>query len=159
MCVDDTYIPLVSPRPTHAGLDPVASEAFVALLRVAGRLLHELNAACAGHDITHDQYNVLRILRGVHPLGHPRYEIAARLVSRAPDVTRLLDRLEARGLVARGPHPENRRLSIATLTPAGLELLARVDPDIDAVARRYMAALGEHERRQLLRACERMLAP
>jgi DNA-binding MarR family transcriptional regulator len=148
----------VPQKATHAGLDPLASEAFVALLRVAGRLLHDLNAACAEHDITHDQYNVLRILRGVHPQGHPRYEIAARLVSRAPDVTRLLDRLEKRGLVARGWHPENRRLSIARITPAGLALLAAVDPRIDQVAAAYTAHLSETEWRQLGRACQRMLA-
>lgn len=145
-------------KATHAGLDPLASEAFVALLRVAGRLLHDLNAACAEHDITHDQYNVLRILRGVHPQGHPRYEIAARLVSRAPDVTRLLDRLEKRGLVARSWQPENRRLSIATITSAGLALLAAVDPRIDQLAAAYTGNLSEIEWRQLARACQRMLS-
>lgn len=145
-------------RPTHATLPPLASEAFVALLRVAGRLLRDLDEACGEFGLTHDQYNVLRILRGVHPQGHPRYEIADRLVSRAPDVTRLLDRLEKRGLVSRGWHPGNRRLSIATITADGLALLKRVDPRMDAVAARYVGDLPEAEWRTLVRACGRMLA-
>jgi hypothetical protein len=85
----------------HSGLTPIASEAFVALLRVAGQLQRDLDDACHEFGLTHDQYNVLRILRGVHPEGHPRFEIAARLVRRAPDVTRLIDRLERRGWVRR----------------------------------------------------------
>lgn len=145
-------------KPTHATLPPLASEAFIALLRVAGRLLRDLDEACAESGLTHDQYNVLRILRGVHPQGHPRYEVAARLVSRAPDVTRLLDRLEKRGLVRRSWHPDNRRLSIATITAEGLALLKRVDPRMDAVAARYVGDLPETEWRTLVRACGRMLA-
>jgi DNA-binding MarR family transcriptional regulator len=141
----------------HSGLGPIASETFVALLRVAGRLQCDLDDACREFGLTHDQYNVLRILRGVHPEGHPRFEIAARLVRRAPDVTRLLDRLERRRLVHRGASPGNRRLSIATITDEGLELLREVDPRIDAVARAYVAELAEADCRVLLRACRRML--
>src|SRR5215204_2537155 len=61
-----------------------------------------MNDVCRKHGVTHDQYNILRILRGVHPTGHPRCEITKRLISRAPDVTRLLDRLVRQGLVERG---------------------------------------------------------
>jgi len=142
---------------THRGLGPVASEAFVALLRVAGRLQRDLDDACREFEITHDQYNVLRILRGAHPEGHPRFEVAARLVRRSPDVTRLIDRLEKRGLVRRGWAPSNRRLSIATITDAGLALLAEIDPRIDAVARSYMGAQSEADCQALRRIFRRML--
>src|SRR5215204_1880034 len=91
-----------------------------------------MNDVCREHGVTHDQYNILRILRGVHPTGHPRCEIAKRLISRAPDVTRLLDRLVRQGLVERGWAPDNRRHSIATITPVGLALLEKIDPQIDA---------------------------
>jgi len=91
-----------------------------------------MNDVCREHGVTHDQYNILRILRGVHPTGHPRCEIAKRLISRAPNVTRLLDRLVRQGLVERGWAPDNRRHSIATITPVGLALLEKIDPQIDA---------------------------
>lgn len=144
-------------RSVHSTLDATASEAFVGLLRVAGRLLRDLDDACKEADITHDQYNVLRILRGVHPEGHPRYEIAARLVRRSPDVTRLLDRLETRGLVTRRADPENRRLSIARITADGLALLTAVDPRIDAVAATYMDGHSEADCRAVSRVCRRIL--
>ena len=76
-------------------------ESFVGLLFAAGHVLRKLEQVCATHGITHTQYNVLRILRGIHPNGHPRCDIADRLISRAPDVTRILDRLDQQGLIER----------------------------------------------------------
>lgn len=109
------------------------------------------------HGITHTQYNVLRILRGVHPEGHPRCEVIDRLITRAPDVTRLLDRLERQGLVERGWSKENRRLSIAKITKKGLALLDKVDPDIDAVQRETVAKLSAPDQRSLARLCDRIV--
>src|SRR6185436_12914960 len=128
--------------PARAGL---AGDALVAMMVASGALLRDLDAACQQHGITHDQYNVLRILRGVYPEGHPRGEIAARLISRAPDVTRMLDRLVQRGLVRRGWHPANRRLSIATVTDKGLALLGEVDQLIVREHARYSSGITEHE--------------
>ena len=79
------------------------------------------------HGITLPQYNVLRILRGVHPEGHPRYEIAARMLDRAPDVTRIIDRLEEKQLVERERNGSDRRHSITRITSGGLELLESMD--------------------------------
>lgn len=107
--------------------------AFVGLLVVAERLGLQLEAVCERHGITHTQYNLLRILRGAPPEGHPRYEIANRLISPAPDVTRLLDRLDRQGLIERGWAPHNRRLSIARITEKGRALLAAVDPEVAAL--------------------------
>ena len=76
-------------------------EAVLNLLVAAGHVRERMDRVCAEHGITHGQYNVLRILRGAHPDGHPRGEIAARLIERAPDVTRLVDRLERHGYVER----------------------------------------------------------
>ena len=78
-----------------------AQKAMVSLLVTAGHVGRALDEVCLAHGITHDQYNVLRILRGVHPEGHARYAIAERLIGRSPDVTRLLDRLAREGSVAR----------------------------------------------------------
>ena len=122
----------------------------------AGSLVRDLDAACQQHGITHDQYNVLRILRGVYPEGHPRGEIAARLINRAPDVTRMLDRLVNRGLVLRGWHPKNRRLSIATITNQGLALLNEVDQLILREHARYTEGVSDDELATLRRVSQRI---
>ncbi len=98
-----------------------------------------------------------RILRGVHPEGHPRCEIAERLIGRAPDVTRLLDRLEQGKLIARNWSKENRRLSIATITAKGLELLRKMDPVIEALEKDTTGRLTAAEQTALVRICDRMV--
>jgi DNA-binding MarR family transcriptional regulator len=130
-----------------------AQEAILSLLFAAGNVRQALGEVCAAHGITHDQYNVLRILRGVHPNGHPRYEIAARLIERAPDVTRLLDRLERQGLIERTRSDEDRRLSLSRITADGLHLLDAMAPEILAVHERYAGNLTEVERQELVRLC------
>jgi DNA-binding MarR family transcriptional regulator len=139
--------------PARAAL---VGEALVAMMVAAGSLVRDLDAACQQHGITHDQYNILRILRGVYPGGHPRGEIAARLISRAPDVTRTLDRLVQRDLVRRGWHPKNRRLSMATITDKGLALLAEVDQLILREHARYTEGVTIDELTGLRRVCQRM---
>jgi DNA-binding MarR family transcriptional regulator len=111
----------------------------------------------ARHGITADQYNVLRILRGVFPGGHPRNEIARRMIHRAPDVTRMLDRLVRRRLVTRGRNPDDRRESIAMISRAGLALLDRVDPEVHATQVAVTRALGERELRELVRLCDALV--
>jgi DNA-binding MarR family transcriptional regulator len=133
-----------------------ADEAVVSLLVAAGQLGQRMNDLCRRHGITHDQYNILRILRGVHPEGHPRYEIAKRLISRAPDVTRLIDRLERQGLVERKWAPENRRHSIATITRAGLDLLTEIDPELDTLQREAVDGLTEQELEVFSRTCDHL---
>jgi DNA-binding MarR family transcriptional regulator len=126
---------------------------MVQLMRAAGRVERALEEVCASHGLTHDQYNVLRILRGAHPHGHPRYEIADRLISRAPDVTRLVGRLVRGGLVERYRPEEDQRLSMARVTGAGLRLLEEVDPQVRAVHESLASALGEKELRALGEMC------
>lgn len=139
--------------PARAAL---AGDALVAMMVAAGALVRDLDATCQQHDLTHDQYNVLRILRGVYPAGHPRGEISARLISRAPDVTRMLDRLVKKGLVERGWDPTNRRLSIATITAKGLALLSEVDQSIGREHARYTATMSEDDLSALRRICQQM---
>lgn len=122
----------------------------------AGALTRDLDAVCQQHGLTHDQYNVLRILRGVYPAGHPRGEISARLISRAPDVTRLLDRLVVKGLVERGWDPKNRRLSVATVTARGLALLAEIDQLVVREQARYTSGLADDDLTALRRLCQRI---
>ncbi|MFL5547869.1 MAG: MarR family winged helix-turn-helix transcriptional regulator, partial [Gemmatimonadales bacterium] len=104
-----------------------------------------------------DQYNVLRILRGVHPGGHPRHEIARRMIHSAPDVTRMLDRLLRRKLITRGRDPVDARLSIDRVTPAVLAFLKRVDPEVEKVQQKATAMLSPAERKELVRLCEKLV--
>ena len=134
-----------------------AQKAMVSLLVTAGHLARALEEVCAAHGITHDQYNVLRILRGVHPEGHPRYAIAERLIDRSPDVTRVLDRLEREGFVGRSRSDEDRRLSISHITDRGITLLKEIDPRILGVHEHFTARFSREEMHQLARLCEKAL--
>ena len=135
----------------------LADEAVVSLLVAAEHLEQLLLPVWDRHGITADQYNVLRILRGVYPGGHPRHEVARRMIHRAPDVTRMLDRLVRQGLVARVRNPEDRRESIATITRAGLTLLDRIDPDVHALQAAATAPLSERDLTQLARLCDALV--
>jgi DNA-binding MarR family transcriptional regulator len=137
-------------------LENPAQEAMVTLMVTAGHLVQGLEEVCALHGITHDQYNVLRILRGVHPGGHPRYAVAERLINRAPDVTRLLDRLEREKLVERRRSEEDRRLSISRITDRGLKLLEHTDPEILAVHERFAGELSAKDLDRLTNLLSRL---
>ena len=135
----------------------LADEAVVSLLVAADQIEQAIVPVWERHGVTADQYNVLRILRGVHPGGHPRNEIARRMIHRAPDVTRMLDRLERQGLAARARNPEDRRESIASITRKGLVLLERIDPDVHAVQTSVTHGLNERELRELIRLCDALV--
>ena len=112
--------------------------------------------AYAPFDITVPQFNVLRILRGAHPNGHPRYEISRRMVEPASDVTRLLDRLEKRGLIQRVRATLDKRLTHTRITPKGIALLDRLMPAKDAFIEKIGALLTKNECRQLSALCEKI---
>jgi DNA-binding MarR family transcriptional regulator len=134
-----------------------SDETVVSVLVAADHLDQQLIPVIMAHGVTHDQYNVLRILRGVHPEGHPRHEIARRMIHRAPDVTRMLDRLLRRKLINRVRDPRDARLSVARITPAGLALLKRIDPEVDEVVEKATAMLSPAERKELVRLCNRLV--
>lgn len=135
----------------------VADEAVVSLLVAAAHFEQATEAVFERHGITGDQYNVLRILRGAHPGGHPRCEVARRMIHPSPDVTRMLDRLARQGLVGRRRDPEDGRLSVATVTNAGLTLLARIDPELEAWQATATAPLSQAQLRQLARLCDALV--
>lgn len=139
----------IAQRVQQTRFQSTAQEAMVSLLVVAGQVQRALEETCQSHGITHEQYNVLRILRGAHPEGHPRYEISDRLIDRAPDVTRLLDRLVRQGLVVRSRSEKDRRLSVSRITRKGTALLAGMEEEILAVHERFAKPLDERERRLL----------
>src|ERR1700736_4042378 len=134
--------------------ESLAQEALLNLLVAADHLRARTERLCSEFGISASQYNVLRILRGVHPAGHPRCEIARRMIERAPDVTRLIDRLEKRGWVERDRSERDRRLSISRITAAGLELLDAIGPRFEQVQRELEGRLQRQDCRELSRICE-----
>lgn len=132
----------------------------VSLLNVivaASHIKEHFEALCARHGITSSQYNVLRILRGVHPNGHCRSEISKRMVDRAPDVTRIIDRLEKQGLVKRSRSGNDRRQSITKITRKGLQLLHSIHPDQD-LQKYFGIRISLQDQEQLSRICEGIYA-
>jgi DNA-binding MarR family transcriptional regulator len=101
-----------------------------------------------GHGISGPLYNVLRILRG-EGRSLPCLEVAARMVTRLPDITRLVDRLEALGLVTRSRTEEDRRVVLVTITEAGRRLLDVLDGPIGALLREQLGHLSPDEQAQL----------
>lgn len=99
-------------------------------------------------DLSSTQYNVLRILRG-SPAGLPCGEIANRMITRDPDITRLLDRLEKRGLISRWRETKDRRVVLARITPNGLKLLTRLDEPVEEAHRKQLGHLGKNRLRAL----------
>ncbi|HEY3566421.1 MAG TPA: MarR family transcriptional regulator [Thermoanaerobaculia bacterium] len=126
-------------------------EVVVALLRTADLIRRTVGRVLEPHDITPQQYNVLRILRGAGEQGLPTLEIAERMIEQAPGVTRLLDRLEVKGLVRRQRCAQDRRQVLCWLTPAGLELVERLDEPVDSADAEAVAMLTPEEQEKLLR--------
>jgi DNA-binding MarR family transcriptional regulator len=99
--------------------------------------------------LTATQYNVLRILRGAGTAGLSCGDVAGRMITRDPDLTRLLDRLEGRGLVTRARDGEDRRVVVTRITREGLSLLAELDEPVQAQNRKAVGHLGEQKLRSL----------
>lgn len=104
-------------------------------------------------DLSPTQYNVLRILRGA-PSGLPCGEIASRMITRDPDITRLLDRLSKRGLIGRRRESKDRRVVLTKITPDGLAVLARLDDPMQQTHRKQLGHLGSDRLKQLAELLE-----
>ena len=125
-------------------------EILLGLLIAAARLIEPWEKFLkTTADLTNNQYNVLRILRGSHPTRLACSEIAARMIARDPDITRLVDRLTRRGLVARVRSRQDRRVVEVALTDKGRELLRTLDPHVNRMPRAMLGHLGAARLKQL----------
>jgi DNA-binding MarR family transcriptional regulator len=130
-------------------------EAAVALLRTTDLLRRMIAGVVESKGITAQQYNVLRILRGAGDHGLPTLDIADRMIEQTPGITRLIDRLETKGLVSRERCPTDRRQVFCRISKSGLRLLGALDAPIRDAEERALSALGERELSTLIRLLDR----
>jgi DNA-binding MarR family transcriptional regulator len=125
-------------------------EATLNIVRTAAVLNEFLEQVLKPFGLSMAQYNVLRILRGAEPEALGRNDIRCRMVTRMPDMTRLLDRMEEAGLVARTRESDDRRLVLTRLTDRSREMLAAIDPQIEAEHQRRFLRLNKDDLRKLV---------
>lgn len=138
-----------SPARSAGRFDSPEQEVFLNLWRTYDRLRALEDELFERFDLTPQQYNALRLLRAEHPATLPTLALAARLVSRAPDVTRLLDKLEQRGLIVRERLVENRRVVRVGITASGLALLGRIAGPLRDCHTRQLGHLSATELKRL----------
>ncbi len=144
---------------TKARFDSPEQEAFLNLWRTYDRLRALEDDLFGRYDLTPQQYNALRLLRSEYPGALPTLALAERLVSRAPDITRLVDKLEARGLVVRERPADNRRVVRVGATPAGLRLLKDIAGPLRDCHARQLGHLSPAELRRLTKLLRAARAP
>jgi DNA-binding MarR family transcriptional regulator len=133
-----------------------AENAFLSVVSAAGGLLRDVEVLLDRHGLTAAQYNVLRILRGAGEYGACGREIASRLITAEPDITRLLDRMEKRGLISRRRDAQDRRFVTTRITPPGLEAVATLDAPVAELHHRQSGRLSGAELKQLIALLEKL---
>jgi DNA-binding MarR family transcriptional regulator len=134
-------------------------EAHLSVERTAAILGHAVAEVLKPYGITRTQYNALRILRGAGPAGLCRNEVRERLVAQVPDATRLLDRMEAAGLIRRERDTGDRRFVTTRITDEGLRVVGELDAPIEALHRQRLGALSADELRTLVDLLARLRQP
>lgn len=129
-------------------------EAFLALLRTADVAKRRFTELFEREDLTFQQYNVLRILRDAGEQGLPTLEIGERMIERTPGVTRIIDRIESKGWVGRERCSQDRRKVWCRITPAGLDLLARLDTPVDQADDRIFQGVQPEQLEAMIRTLD-----
>ena len=139
--------------------DCPSQEAFLNLIRTTGELSAPMQALFKAHGLSQSTYNVLRILRGAAKTedagGLPCLEVAERLVTRVPDITRLVDRLIKAGFAQRCRDDVDRRVVVVSITEAGLALLAKLDRPVKKLHEQQFAHLSAKDLKDLNRLLEK----
>ena len=129
-------------------------EIFLNIMRTADKLQRRMAELLDESDLSRTQYNVLRILRGAGEVGLACGEISERMVTRDPDITRLLDRMEKRGLVSRKREKDDRRVVTARINALGLELVKKLDEPITQLHRAQLGHIDVKQQEVLIRLLE-----
>ncbi len=146
-------------RPSTRRFDSLQQEAYLALWRTYDRLRALENKLFAEFDVTAQQYNLLRLLRASHPQAVPTLSLVARLVSRAPDVTRMIDRLEEGGLIVRTRSTEDRRTVLVGITQSGVALLEKIAEPLRKCHDRQLGHLSSADLKALVQLLHKARAP
>src|ERR1700692_3653643 len=136
-------------KPKREPQASLEARVFVSLLRTADALARGAEALLKPYNLSGTQYNILRILRGAGELGLACREVGERLISRDPDITRLLDRMESRGWIARARQAQDRRVVKTRITTEGLRVLAELDAPVQELHRRQLRHIPARDLRQL----------
>lgn len=131
-------------------------EVLLNLLVTSYFLRSKHEAVMSKYGLTMPQYNVLRILNGIYPEGHPRFEIISRMIEPAPDVTRIIDNLIKDKLVERYNSSTDKRLSMTRITEKGIKLLNQVHPEVKALGKYISSALTNMEKKTLSELLEKI---
>jgi len=148
----------MSRRPVLHPVLPLEDSVFISLHRTADSLGVEAEQLLKPHGLTGTQYNVLRILRGAEPEGLPCRAIGERMISHDPDMTRLLDRMEKRGLISRARQTDDRRVIKTRISPAGLVLLKSLDQPVRELHKRQFHHLPSARLKTLAKLLEEVRA-
>ena len=147
------------PQPPDRGADALETRLIATIPQVMRHLLAHARRRATWKRLTYQQYNVLRILRGAGEEGLPSLEIARRMVTRVPDITRLVDRMQRADLVERQRCDKDRRVVWVRLTSLGLELVERLEGPTDAFHRQRLGHLTAEELGTLNRLLEKVRNP
>jgi DNA-binding MarR family transcriptional regulator len=139
--------------------ESLEAEVFLNLMRTADALSRGGEEILKLAGLSHTQYNVLRILRGAGEQGLCCREVAERMVTRDPDITRLVDRLERRGLLTRSRDSKDRRVITLRITPAGLKVLKDLDGPMAAHDRNLLSHMDKPDLRRLVELLEAVREP
>jgi DNA-binding MarR family transcriptional regulator len=134
---------------TDTRFDSLQQEVYLGLWRTYDRLRALEDELFANYELTAQQYNVLRLLKAARPESVPTLALADRLVSRAPDITRMIDRLEERGLVARERISDDRRVVRVRITDAGMDLISKIVGPLASCHARQLGHLSDADLKKL----------
>jgi DNA-binding MarR family transcriptional regulator len=145
-------------KQTKKFADP-RQEAAIAILRTADVLRGRMEAALLPHGVSPEQYNVLRILRGAPDHSLPTLEIASRMITRAPNITRLIDKLLQKKFVSRCDHDRDRRVVVVKITPKGLDLVNAISENIDDLDAKGLGSLTKAQVESLIETLDAVRSP
>lgn len=125
-------------------------EAYLSVVRTSSALMDMVEDLLKPYGISATQYNVLRILRGAGEGGLCRNDLRDRMLTRMPDMTRLLDRMEEAGLVTRSRESDDRRMVLTRVTPRGRDILKQLDKPMNQLHRKQLVLLDDVQLRSLI---------
>lgn len=143
----------------RVGFDSPEQEVFLQLWRTYDCLKNLEDSLFERYELSPQQYNALRLLQNVAPDNMQTMELGRRLISRCPDITRMLDRLEKRSLIERTRVPENRRVVEVSISDQGQALLKKMEKSVLAMHHRQLGHLCVQEQKQLIQLLRKSREP